>query len=318
MHRGCKTSYPNSTLITGKYCLGCYFGSASPASYPTTNMCLRIFTCLLLCVSCALTLAGCGGGSANSPVAPPVLLSLATTQANPSIPLGTNQQFTATGTFNDGSTQDLTSSATWSSSSAAVATISNTPGSQGLATSIGLGATIITATSSSISSSTTLTVTPAVLLSLALMPANPSIFLGSYQQFIVIGTFSDGTAQNLTTLTTWSSSSTRVANMSNASGSQGLATSAGTGTTTVRATSAGVTGSTTLTVNAVVGVSVSPSSLGFGNQLLNTTSSHQTVTLMNSSSTPLQILSVVASGDFAQTNTCGNVLAAGASCTIAI
>ena len=37
------------------------------------------------------------------------LLSIAVTPANPSIATGTTQQFTATGTFSDNSTQNLTS-----------------------------------------------------------------------------------------------------------------------------------------------------------------------------------------------------------------
>jgi len=35
-------------------------------------------------------------------------VSIAVTPANPTIAKGTTQQFTATGTYNDGSTQDIT------------------------------------------------------------------------------------------------------------------------------------------------------------------------------------------------------------------
>src|SRR5712664_846098 len=89
------------------------------------------------------------------------LVSLAVTPSNVSIVLGTNQQFTATGTYSDGSTQNLTTSASWSSSVPAVATISNAAGSQGLASSVGTGSTTIRAVSGSVSGSTTLTVTAA-------------------------------------------------------------------------------------------------------------------------------------------------------------
>ncbi|MFN9572301.1 MAG: hypothetical protein ACK58P_04510, partial [Betaproteobacteria bacterium] len=44
------------------------------------------------------------------------------------MPLGLSQAFAATGTFTDGTTQDLTSAVTWLSSAAAVATISNAVG----------------------------------------------------------------------------------------------------------------------------------------------------------------------------------------------
>jgi hypothetical protein len=63
-------------------------------------------------------------------------------------------------------------------------------------------------------------------------------------------------------------------------------------------------------------VSLSPASLTFGDQDVSTTSAPQAVTLTNTSTTALGITSIVASGDFAQTNTCGSTVAAGASCTI--
>jgi hypothetical protein len=88
----------------------------------------------------------------------PNLVSLAVTPAAPSILLGNSQQFTATGTFSDGSTQNLTTSVSWSSSTTSVATISNVSGNQGLASSVATGSTTIAATSGSIGGSTTLTV----------------------------------------------------------------------------------------------------------------------------------------------------------------
>ena len=47
------------------------------------------------------------------------LVSIAVTPAKPSIAVGATQQFTATGTYGDGSTQNLTSTATWNSSAPA-------------------------------------------------------------------------------------------------------------------------------------------------------------------------------------------------------
>ena len=60
---------------------------------------------------------------------------------------------------------------------------------------------------------------------------------------------------------------------------------------------------------------LSPGSLPFGNQLINTTSASQPVTLTNNSVGPLTISDVAASGDYSA-STCGTTLAAGASCTI--
>ncbi len=176
------------------------------------------------------------------------MVSIAVTPADPSIALGTNQQFSATGTFSDNTTQDLTTSATWGSSVTSVATISNVAGSNGRASSAGTGTTTIIAVSGGLSASTTLTVTAATLVSISVLPANHSIALGTTLQFSATGTFSDSTTQDLTTSATWSSSATSVATISNAAGSNGKATAVGTGTTTITAVSGGHSGSTTLTV----------------------------------------------------------------------
>ncbi len=184
------------------------------------------------------------------------LTSIAVTPTNPSIAKGTTQQFTATGTFSDSTTQDLTTQVTWSSSATGVATISNAGGSQGLASSVAVGSTTITATLGLVSGNTTLTVTAATLSTIAVTPANPSLPLGLTRQFTATGTFSDSTTQDLTTQVTWSSSSPGVATISNASGSKGLATSVAAGTTIITATLGSVSGNTTLTVNAVTLVSI--------------------------------------------------------------
>jgi hypothetical protein len=65
-------------------------------------------------------------------------------------------------------------------------------------------------------------------------------------------------------------------------------------------------------------VSLSPTSLTFGPQDLGTTSAPQTVTLMNTGNSTLIISSIVVSGDFAQSNNCGSLVAAQASCAISV
>jgi uncharacterized membrane protein len=84
----------------------------------------------------------------------PTLLSLAVTPANSSILAGGTQQFTATGSYSDTSTQNLTSSVTWTSSTPGAATIN----AAGLATGVAAGSTTIQAATGSISGSTPLTV----------------------------------------------------------------------------------------------------------------------------------------------------------------
>ncbi len=63
-------------------------------------------------------------------------------------------------------------------------------------------------------------------------------------------------------------------------------------------------------------VSLSPASLTFAGQIMGTTSAAQPVTLSNTGTATLTIGGITAGGDFAQTNTCGTSVAAGASCLI--
>src|SRR5262249_27481340 len=69
------------------------------------------------------------------------VISISVTPANPSMGIGMKQQFTATGACSDNTVQDITSLATWSSSSTAVATITT----GGLATGAATGGTVISA-----------------------------------------------------------------------------------------------------------------------------------------------------------------------------
>jgi hypothetical protein len=179
-------------------------------------------------------------GSTTLTVSPATLKSIAVSPANPAITKGTQQQFTATGTLSDNTTEDLTNQVTWASANTTVATITST----GLASALTPGTSDISATFNGVTGSTTLTVNPAALKSIALSPANPTIVQGTQQQFTATGTFSDNTTADLTNQVTWTSASPSVAVVSNT----GLATGVKQGTSTISAALDGVSSSTTLTV----------------------------------------------------------------------
>ena len=206
----------------------------------------------------AIITATVGGKSGSSilTITSATLVSIGVTPTNPSIALGRSQQFTATGVFTDNTVQDLTAQVAWSSSDAGIAAVSNAAGSNGLATSVAAGSAIITATVGGKSGSTILKVTPAVLQDIDITPAIPALALGSSQLFIATGTYSDNTTADLTAAVTWNSSNPAVAQVSNAPGYSGLATSVGTGLTTITATLDGVSDSTDLTVDSAVLVSI--------------------------------------------------------------
>ncbi len=86
------------------------------------------------------------------------LISIAVTPPDPSVAAGATEQFTATGTFNGGSTYNLTPSVTWTSTSQTVATVSNDAGTQGLASALAAGTAMIDGTAGKITGSTLLTV----------------------------------------------------------------------------------------------------------------------------------------------------------------
>src|ERR1700691_1106330 len=195
-------------------------------------------------VSTAATNAVSGDviGSTILTVTSATLVSIAVTPANPSIAKGTTEQFTATGTFSDNSTQNLTGSVTWTSQTSSVATIT----AGGVATGVTTGTSQIQAASGAVDGSTNLTVTAPTLVSIAVTPANPSIAKGKTEQFTATGTFSDSSTQNLTSTATWSSGTTTVATIA----AGGLATGVAAGTSVIKAVSGGITGSTTLTVTS--------------------------------------------------------------------
>ena len=92
----------------------------------------------------------------GAPAPPATLVSIAVTPSAPSVGVGLTLQFTATGTFDDASTVDLTASASWLSDDESVATIN----AGGLATGVSVGTAEITATQNGVTSAVTLGVTP--------------------------------------------------------------------------------------------------------------------------------------------------------------
>jgi len=160
--------------------------------------------------------------------------------AVPPLPVARTAQFTAIGTFDDRSTEDLTSIVAWSSSDTSVATISS-PG--GLATGAAVGTTTIVATDRSVSPSvsspgTLLTVNDAKLVSIEDTPASATISVSGTQQFTAVGTFSDHIKRPLAGSVTWSSSNTAAATISPRSG---LATGVAAGSASITARDGDVT-----------------------------------------------------------------------------
>ena len=126
-----------------------------------------------------------------------MLESLAVTPVDYLFEIGSTDQFSATGTYSDNTTQDLTTAVNWTSSASSIASISNASGSQGLATGVAKGTATISAALDGITGSTTLSVTP-TLESIAISPASLSLPKGETERFTATGSFADNSTENLT------------------------------------------------------------------------------------------------------------------------
>ena len=188
--------------------------------------------------------AGCGGGSSGSGSNPVTLETIAVTPAISSIPAGLTQQMTAMGTYSDGTSEDITTTVTWDSDTPATASIDGS----GLANGVSAGTATIIAILDTVSGNTGITVTDAVLETIAVTPSGTSIPLGLTQQMTAMGTYSDGTTKDITTTVTWNSDTPATASIDGS----GLANGIDIGTVTITATLDTVSSNTGITVTAAV------------------------------------------------------------------
>ncbi|MDD2582327.1 MAG: Ig-like domain-containing protein [Desulfuromonadaceae bacterium] len=181
------------------------------------------------------------------------------TPAAPSVAVGLSKQFTATGLFPDGTTQDITYDVAWASSSPDFATVSIDPASRGLVQAIAVGTSDITATFGAVSATSLITVTEPVLESITLSPNNPTLLTLSTRRLVATGTYSDGSTPDLSSQVTWNSSDTTITTIA----SDGTATALKPGSATISATLGSVSATTNLkaTGGYLTGISVSPAAV---------------------------------------------------------
>jgi uncharacterized protein YjdB len=201
---------------------------------------------------------GTVSGSTPLNVVAPTITSITVSPQGVWLVVAQTQAYTASGKFNDGSTQDVTSTCAWTSSNTAVATMATNT-----ATAVGAGATTIKCTIGTVSASSTLNVTKSALASIAVTPTTANVANGFKGQFVATGTYADGSTANLTGVVLWASSATNIATISNMSGSRGMASVVGVGTTTISATLNGISGSATLngTAATLTSIAVTPATL---------------------------------------------------------
>lgn len=194
----------------------------------------------------------CSAASVCTPGPPDaaVLLAALSVQA-PSTSLATDAgiKLLAIGTDSDGLEQDVSELATWSSSDPGVLTVSNGEGNRGAVRGMTPGTATVQAAVEDLTAEVSLTVTAPAVTSVSITPQNPMASGGASVAFTLTAAYSDGSAQVVTTSTTWTSSNTNVATVSNTAPDQGVASTFGVGTTTIGATFAGHSDETTLQVS---------------------------------------------------------------------
>jgi uncharacterized protein YjdB len=188
-------------------------------------------------------LAGCGGSSEPAPAVATVEVSPAT--ASPQV--GQTVQLGAT--VRDASGNILSGqSVSWSSSAAAVASVSNS----GLVTANALGTATITAASGSKSGVATITVKPEPIASITLSKTSDTLLVGETLQ--LTATLRDQNNNVVTRDIAWTSSNSSVASVSGT----GLVTGVGDGITTVTATADGKGASASIRVFGPCSTALAP------------------------------------------------------------
>jgi uncharacterized protein YjdB len=194
-------------------------------------------------------------GSTPVTVTDAIVVGLQIDPVTQTLAIGQRQTYTATAIYSDGSTVDVTNRTTWTSSNTKVAQITaggggGGPGGGGggQATALAAGTTTITGTYSGFSATATLTVTSAVVTSITVTPATTTLPVGVKQAYVATAVYSDGTTRDVTNVASWTSSSTTVAQVSDANPNRGQATTLAAGTTTITAFYSGLSGKATLTV----------------------------------------------------------------------
>ncbi|WP_404837165.1 beta strand repeat-containing protein [Aeromonas media] len=185
------------------------------------------------------------------------LTAIQVTPPNVSLIKGQTQQLTATATYSDNTTADVTGHVTWLSDDAATATITAT----GLLTGVEQGSAEVTASLDGVTGNAVqVTVTDAILTAIQITPPSVSVGKGQTQQLTATATYSDNTTANVTNGVAWLSDDAATATIT----ATGLLTGVEQGIAEVTASLDGITGNTiqvTVTDAILTAIQVTPPSV---------------------------------------------------------
>ena len=164
------------------------------------------------------------------------LNSISVTPTSIFLTVGETKQFTANGTTVNGNSQDVTSTAKWSSSAPSFATVS-----AGLVTAVATGNATITASQDGVEANGGVIVNASALTGITVTGSTSTIAIGSTVQLTAKANFQDGSSKDITNQVTWTSDSTNVATVSNTGLVTGVTTGTANITASVTATSSTIT-----------------------------------------------------------------------------
>lgn len=196
-------------------------------------------------------------GTAAINVTAAQLTAIAVTGAPASLASGNTAQLVATGNYTDGSTADISTQVTWSTSAPTVLRVSNS----GLITGLAQGTSSVHASLSGITSNDAfVTVTSAVLVSMSTTPEEVTLARGTSRAISVQGYYSDNQSVNLTSTAAWQSQNPTIATVDN----NGVVRGVNVGTAIIVASRDGVTSNpvqVTVTAAQLSSITVMPTSL---------------------------------------------------------
>jgi hypothetical protein len=181
-------------------------------------------------------------------------LKTVTIDAIPNLGINGKANLIATGVFTNGSKQDVTTLATWTSADPAIVTVGDTATTKGQVIGIAAGGPVVitasvTTTSGTIKGTVNVTVEPKKLKSIQITPTNPTIATGEAQALVATGTYDDNSTGTVTQQATWSSDNTGVVTVVATGATAGRARGVAQGTATVTAAIGDIKATSTVTVS---------------------------------------------------------------------
>ncbi|MEE2827653.1 MAG: CARDB domain-containing protein [Myxococcota bacterium] len=175
---------------------------------------------------------GPGGGGGGGNTLPASLIGIGVGPQDPTVTLGQEIQFTATGFYDDQSTRNITDSVEWLSSNSQALAVSNSLDLEGLGTTHSSGQSFVQAEFHSLySNEVRVSVTQASVSELQVSPATVTMHAGQNVQLQAEASFSDGSHGNVSGSVLWLTDNPSIATVTETGEVEGE----GIGSTTIRA-----------------------------------------------------------------------------------